>query len=100
VDLKESIYLMQLFLLQVYFLQPLYLSVSIGTLQVNSGIVVYLKYWFSKFEGLIFLKRWYFGRCIGKSQLCKFVSIPEAVVIGTLNIFWVCFSAIMFTWIW
>ncbi len=55
VDLKESIYLMQLFLLQVYFLQSLYLSVSIGTLQVDSGIVVYLRDWFfSKFEGLIF----------------------------------------------
>jgi hypothetical protein len=48
VDLKESIYVMQLFLLQVYFLQSLYLSVSIGTLQVNSGIVVYLRYWFFK----------------------------------------------------
>jgi hypothetical protein len=48
----------------------------------------------------IFLKAWYFGRCIGNSQLCKFVSISEAVVIGTLNIFWLCFSAIMFRWIW
>jgi hypothetical protein len=27
---------------------------------------------------LIFLKRWYFGRCIGKSQLCKFVSISSS----------------------
>jgi hypothetical protein len=46
VDLKESIYVMQLFLLQVYFLQSLYLSVSIGTLQLNSGTVVYLRDWF------------------------------------------------------
>jgi hypothetical protein len=43
VDLKESICLMQ-----VYFLQSLYLSLSlsIGTLQVNSSTVVYFRYWF------------------------------------------------------
>ncbi len=35
VDSKESIYLMQLFLLQVYFLlQSLFLAVSVGTLEV------------------------------------------------------------------
>ncbi len=78
-----------------------YAIVSFASIFPSVPISLYLYRYFAGnsclFEILVFLnlkvflskilKGWYFGRCIGSSQLCKFVSISEAVVIGILNFF-------------
>ncbi len=74
VDLKESIYLMQSFFLQLYLLQS-YTSLSnISTLQGNSLAVVYLGYFYLIFS----IRSFFFFFCIGifqggleRVKLCK-----------------------------